>query len=362
MGSWIDKLRLWRLRRRRYFRLNPEKLHPGDIIFSTERAPVSYMIRHLTSSDYSHAGIYLGHGLYAEAVGEGVRARAATTIVKEKLKVIRLKSTSNSEEVARAAADRVDEYLHSPYALPGAILSLLSGVPSKDSRALFCSQLIAQAYADVASAVVPEYPPEKVTPALLANSKLFDDVTETTSFRAWAVPEHLVRPFETLSDREAKIVENMYRALCPFFEKWSIVTPGTWTEMLLLLADINHDRFQKELDSEVLTVMKNEGYVGVLSAVVKEVIEPFKDWLAEFDTSQLSEEIKEAERFSFTNNLRALERQAEIDLDNQRFWMNLQRKTHLGTFLVLVKYTEKQYSLRTEMITLTKAALEKLDH
>jgi hypothetical protein len=57
----------------------------------------------------------------------------------------------------------------------------------------------------------------------------------------------------------------MYRALCPFFEKWSIVTPGTWT-------------------------------------------------------------------------------------------------TRLGTFLVLVKYTEKQYSLRTEMITLTKAALEKLDH
>jgi hypothetical protein len=120
-------------------------------------------------------------------VDVGVRTAAVTTIVKERLKVNRLKDGAQKEEVARAAAGRINDYLHSPYATGSAMLSLFSRIPSADRRALFCSQLVSQAYADVGVAVVPGHEPEKITPEMLATSALFDDVTGT-GVRSWCAP------------------------------------------------------------------------------------------------------------------------------------------------------------------------------
>src|SRR4051812_3848667 len=166
MPSWLERFRSWRKQRRNYYMLDSRKLQPGDIFFSTERAAESFFIRLFTLSGYSHASIYLGDSLYAEAVGLGVRVRSTTTFVKESIKVTRLKGGAPSQAVALAAANRVDHYLHVPYALPSAILSIFGRLPSKDERALFCSQLVAQAYADIGIAVVPKLDAVKVTPAL----------------------------------------------------------------------------------------------------------------------------------------------------------------------------------------------------
>ena len=162
--------------------LDPDKLRPGDVIFSTERAKESFVIRWFTRSPYSHAAIYLGDGLYAEAVDVGVRARSVTTVVKERLKFIRLKGGPSAEVASKAAAERVNRYLFLEYGLGSALLSLLSAVPSVNSRALFCSQLVAKVYEDIGVAVVPGLPSEKVTPGLLANSKQFEDITEEAAF------------------------------------------------------------------------------------------------------------------------------------------------------------------------------------
>ena len=91
-------------------------------------------------------------------------------------KVIRLKGGEQAEIKARAAAERINHYLHAPYALGSAVLSTF-GVPNIDPRALFCSQLVARAYADVKIAVVPGIEPEKITPGMLATSTRFDDIT-----------------------------------------------------------------------------------------------------------------------------------------------------------------------------------------
>jgi hypothetical protein len=361
MTSWIEKFRQWRLRRRNYFMLDPDKLRPGDVIFSTERAADSFFIRLFTRSKYSHAAIYLGDGLYAEAVDLGVRVRSATTIVKERLKVVRLKGGKQGEEAALAAAERINHYLHSPYALGSAILSIFGGIPSADARALFCSQLMSQAYADVNVAVVPGHLPVKITPEMLASSPLFEDVTATAVFATRAVPEHLVRStFETLGDREVASVERMYEELRPFFDAHAIAAPGDWTGMLRYLADVDNRDIQEKLDLAVMKAMQNAGYIRLLGAVRDEAIKPLDEWLAKLDPASLSSDHAALYRFSLRHNLKALERQAEIDLDNQRFWAEEWRRTGLGTFQVLSRYAETHHFQRTQVIRLTKLALERL--
>jgi hypothetical protein len=361
MTSWLDKWRKWRFQRRSYFMLDVDKLRPGDIIFSTERAASSFLIRIRTRSKYSHASIYLGDGLYAEAVDVGVRTRAATTMVKEQMKVIRLKGGAETEQAAEAAAERINYYLHAPYALPSAILSVISSVPSADSRALFCSQLIAQSYFDIGIAVAKELPPTKVTPAILSNSGLFDDVTETVRFRTRAVPEHLVfGHFETLSDRETKIVENMYQKLRPFFEQRGMSVPPQWIGMLRILADLNNPSVQKDLDFEVITTMRDAGYISLLGAVGDEVIQPFAEWLIALEPSKLTDQETALYKYTFINALPALKRQAEIDLGNLQFWTEEWQRTKLGTFQVLAKYSDTERNQRLGMIKMVEKALEKL--
>ena len=353
--------RRWRFQRRSYFMLDVEAMRPGDVMFSTERAASSFLIRLRTRSDYSHASIYLGDGLYAEAVGTGVRARAATTMVKERLKVVRLKGGAQSERAARAAADEINQYLHAPYALASAVLSLSGSLPSQDPRALFCSQLIAQCYADAGVAAVKGLDPAKVTPAVLANSDMFDDVTAAVTFKTRAVPEHLVLgEFETLSDRENAIIEEMHRRLRPFFADRGMPVPKHWTDMLRVLADLANAPAQSELDRTIVTTMKEAGYIDLLGVVGDEVIKPFADWLTALEPSKLSDDQVALYQYSLGNNMAALKRQAEIDLDNQQFWTGEWQRTGLATFQVLARYSETQRNQRLGMIAMGETALEKL--
>jgi hypothetical protein len=291
----------------------------------------------------------------------GVRARAATTMVKERLKVVRLKGGAESERAARAAADEINRYLHAPYALASAVLSLAGSLPSQDPRAVFCSQLIAQCYADAGVAAVRGIDPAKVTPAVLANSDMFDDVTAAVAFKTRAVPEHLVLgKFETLSDRENAIVEEMYRRLRPFFADKGMPVPKLWTDMLRVLADLANAPAQSELDRKIVTTMKEAGYIELLGVVGDEVIKPFADWLTALQPSSLSDDQVALYKYSLGNNMAALKRQAETDLDNQQFWTEEWQRTNLGTFQVLAKYSETQRNQRLGMIAMSETALEKL--
>ncbi len=53
-------------------KLSPGDLRDGDVLLYHDRSPVSWCIRKLDGSEYSHAGIYYGHGVL-EAVAKGVR-------------------------------------------------------------------------------------------------------------------------------------------------------------------------------------------------------------------------------------------------------------------------------------------------
>jgi hypothetical protein len=158
------------------------------------------------------------------------------------LRLTGFRGGAQQEEFARAAAGRINHYLHSPYGTGSALLSLFGVVPSAHPRALFCSQLVSRAYTDVNVAVVPGHEPEKITPEMLATSPLFENVTAIAAFATRAVPEYLVSgTFETLGGREVANVEKMYRELRPFFVERAIPPPRNWILMLSFLADVDNE-------------------------------------------------------------------------------------------------------------------------
>jgi hypothetical protein len=52
--------------------IDVSKLLPGDIVLSTGKNKVSWMIRAVTGGDYSHAALHVGHGIAVEANDPGV--------------------------------------------------------------------------------------------------------------------------------------------------------------------------------------------------------------------------------------------------------------------------------------------------
>ena len=68
--------------------IGAEVLEPGDILLTSIATVNSFGIRLGTFSPVSHAVLYLGDGLIAEAVGTGVRARRLADVVYEEQMVV----------------------------------------------------------------------------------------------------------------------------------------------------------------------------------------------------------------------------------------------------------------------------------
>jgi uncharacterized protein YycO len=286
--SWMRKR--WLLSRP-LFMLYPTELLPGDVLLSTERAATSFTIRFFTSSLFSHAAIYLGDGLYAEAVGLGVRQRSVATVLKPRIKVVRLSESAvqNARHVATKAASEIVRYVGAGYWSQGALLSIFRKAASTDRHRLFCSHLVASMYSDAGVDVVPGIESNKVTPELLARSKCFDDVTQATVFHTKVIPEHLAdHAFETLSDRETVILQTMHAELAPWFEKRGILVPETWDYMVVFLIRHVAGRLQEDLDQELMTSMASSGYFSLLEQAMNEVIKPMERYVDRIKSERLS--------------------------------------------------------------------------
>lgn len=342
---WPSKsLEAWRMRkltRRTYYILDAEELLPGDVILSTPYAIKSFFIRASTFSRYSHAAIYLGNHLYAEAIGLGVRVRSVDTIVSKRIKVIRLKNTEglDSKHKAIQAVERVDHYLYLPYWLQGALLSGFVRENVDSRKNMFCSHFVAQCYADVGINVAGRRKPENITPGRFARSHAFYDVTERTVIRAYVLPEHLVlHEFKTLSDKETQIIQTMVDSLVPVFERRIKPVPSNWYKILMLLAEINQAKLQAFLDKEVVQVMQRTGYLSLTTDAVEEIIKPLETYLASIKHTLLPQKTRELDSARLKNDIIALREQLKIHEENRSFLAQLHIKTRLTTFKLLEEY------------------------
>jgi V8-like Glu-specific endopeptidase/uncharacterized protein YycO len=138
-------------------------LQVGDIIVSTARHPVSYIIRGGTVSSISHAMIYVGNGNVVEAVGSGVREVPLVTAINDAILAVAYRHSSISASQAQTAAGFARAQVGRPYNYTGAagvtnrilhpILSRVGdaianrmGFHRDEARSFYCSELVFAAF------------------------------------------------------------------------------------------------------------------------------------------------------------------------------------------------------------------------
>jgi Permuted papain-like amidase enzyme, YaeF/YiiX, C92 family len=323
----------------------------------------SALIRISTFSRYSHAAIYLGDNLYAEAVDLGVRVRSVGTIVKKRLKVVRLREIDGVDvrDIARRAVDRVDHYLHLPYWLQGALLSGFVRAGAGARRSMFCSHLVAQCYADVGIAVAGARKAENITPGRLARSRAFGDVSSQTVIRAHYLPEYLVLfEFKTLSDKETQIIQSMVESLQPVFAARLRPVPSDWFAMLRLVAGLPRADVKAALDAEVIRIMRESGYLRLTDDAIEESLNPLKTYRETVRHAALSPKEREVESALLTNSLRALRKQLGIHEENRVVYLEELRKSGLTTFRLLAENQFEHHRICGQLIEATEALLAEL--
>jgi hypothetical protein len=90
--------------------ITPEQLRAGDVLFSSSLGLTSLGIRLFSTSSVSHVAIYIGDGMVAEAVGDGVQLAPLQEVLKhsDKLFALRLPDLTQpqAEAIARFARDK----------------------------------------------------------------------------------------------------------------------------------------------------------------------------------------------------------------------------------------------------------------
>lgn len=157
--------------------INIDVLRPGDIILTTSNEKVSSAVRKATSSDISHAMLYVAAGSVMDSTGAGVQAKNIQKLFYDDdcaIYVLRLRT-----RIPDRTLDDVIRYVRhataTPYTKREAILSAASRLgTSKATRKQFCSRLVARAYASVGIQLHPA--PDFCTPEDLKQSPLLEPV------------------------------------------------------------------------------------------------------------------------------------------------------------------------------------------
>lgn len=156
-------------------KIDTTKLQKGDIILSTSTDDFSEAVRSATSSDISHAMIYVSDGSVMDSTGEGVQARNIQKMLYPQecaLYVYRLK-IGLSESDAKRVIHYVRTETGAPYDKIGAGRSI-HNPKSQGGDNQFCSRLVARAYELIGVKLTEN--PDFATPAQIKLSHCLEPV------------------------------------------------------------------------------------------------------------------------------------------------------------------------------------------
>ncbi|WP_188080039.1 YiiX/YebB-like N1pC/P60 family cysteine hydrolase [Neorhizobium sp. P12A] len=171
-------------------RLNDKVLKVGDVILTTSDAGISKLIRATTISPISHAMLYVDHCSVIDATGDGVHSANTQRLFFEEHNAVFVLRVEGGLDPATAVkiCNYVRERVGSEYATWEAGRAW-QGLGKKGTPKLFCSRLVAQAYAANGFNLVKNT--DFCTPKkLLKSAKLVeiaDPTVEVTDeeYRAW---------------------------------------------------------------------------------------------------------------------------------------------------------------------------------
>lgn len=249
-------------------------LEPGDIILSTVlNNPISIAIRTATKSNFSHAAICWNATSCMEAVDHGITSfsnlnRAISD--KDSVRILRLKpGTVEGYAIRESAANAATTYVGREYWLRGAIQSQL-GLTSSDPRGrLFCSYLVAQAYADIGIELCAGKISQLVTPHDLLMSPMLYDITDEILYPA---TDHQKENMNLLildgiapeghQNARAKIVSDILAQARPVFLELGYLPPSKIMNIMAQIVDDQDIHRQKIADKILSKIIFKSGWVG----------------------------------------------------------------------------------------------------
>lgn len=252
--------------------MNPAALLPGDVILETGNSAFGRAIRAVDGGAFSHALMWVGNTDFIEAVTDGARIISfARVLVTDPEHLLLLRHPDPA--VARVAADEARNLAFKGYAFGKALATKLPVKPSSPTS-LFCSQLIAEAYARAGSDLVTGKLPAKVKPRDLVDNSILQSLGTPALLEVKLEPGE--RPLlnrdkaykGSLPARELRITKDAFAAVEPM-TRALIPRPGNLAETLNILAGRSSEH--KALADAVLNELEQRGYFSLLDDLIPKI-------------------------------------------------------------------------------------------
>lgn len=172
-------------------RIVAERLLSGDIVLTASSGKMSAVIRRASKGEVSHAMICVQHGSIIDSTDDGVQAHNIQRKLYEAddhVVVLRLRESLDPVQL-QSVLNYARSEVGTRYSKVEAARSVLGG-PKPRTRKLFCSRLVARAYAAAGVNLVPD--PDYCTPEALRQSTLLTEIPDMTEIvseaelAAWA--------------------------------------------------------------------------------------------------------------------------------------------------------------------------------
>ena len=164
-----------------YYAVDQSKLLKGDVILSTnQESTISWTIRIITKSDFSHATICTDPPWCVESVGYGVLRFVISRFLVgsiNNIRILRFDKRSDRVGIAENAARYADNQVTRKYAKKDVVTCLFRAIPLLEKGRFFCSQLVAESFRQAGLELLPGKVSAKISPGDLARSHEFVDVT-----------------------------------------------------------------------------------------------------------------------------------------------------------------------------------------
>jgi hypothetical protein len=304
--------------------------------------------------------------MFIEAIGPGVcRLAISQTGARdsENVRLLRLdeQKVSQAEEKAQAAAKRGEHYLLRGYSLAGAAGVKLHLLQNPERRGLFCSQLVARAYEETGTQLLPGKTPQQISPGDLLSSPLLKDVTSgvvralvTDLPPAFYLDDGSagLRPHQWEVKTKLEIIHSkrVRKALIPLKLKEA---PASFSELELVLAKSR----SKALDEAVVSGLKSkhftENYLDKLQPFFDlDELRKFGDNLV--DRSQHGD-MSDHELFLWLKETSNIGNQLKADLEHRQFERSAYNTLCAATGLKTFEYLG---SLQERLLIQTKQLLD----
>lgn len=253
-------------------------LQQGDILLSRDNtAKRSSFIRTVTKSPYSHAAICHRTTEFLEAISTGVsRINVLRFFVEDMscIAIMRLRTDyPKHTELAAHAADEATLYLGNDYWMLGALTATLTNTSRRKRNSVFCSHLVASAYAAAGITLVKGKSAAKITPADIARSPILENVTNSIMKPVKHDTEYLWGiPFEyDLSYTPHRIEICTSTNVRDYVNAWlrgrGLPEQQNFYQLLNFLRDFPDETIRREIDEICCSGLKKEGYLELLAQV-----------------------------------------------------------------------------------------------